>query len=162
MEVSTADLAEILNVTERRIQQLATSGVLRRQDHGTWILPESVQAFLAYRLRSAAGKTKAKSGTVDEQIKLVKLRREQMRLAADERELVPVAEALAAASEVAGAVAFRMNAVAPAFTRDLAEQERLQKIIDDGLRSVADRLEELGASLRGGGEDPAPDDEDDA
>ena len=162
MEVSTPDLAEILGVGERRIQQLANEGVLRRLRHGEWLVPECVQAFIKYRLDSEAEKDGRRTGSTDEKIKLVRLRREELKLAAEERDLVPLVDALGAMSEIAGAVAFNIGAVAPGFTRDVPERDRLQKAIDDALRTVADRVEELGAALRSGCEDPEADGEDDA
>ena len=86
----------------------------------------------------------------------------ELKLAAEERDLVPLVDALGAMAEIAGAVAFNVGAVAPGFTRDVPERDRLQKAIDDALKTVADRVEELGAALRSGREDPETDGEDDA
>ena len=116
MEVSTADLATVLGVTERRVQQLATTGVLDRLAHGTWNLPHSVQAFIGYRLNGAITRAKAKSGSTEEQIKQVKLHREQLKLAVEERELIPAADALEAMARVCGTVVFALNTVAPGLT----------------------------------------------
>ena len=162
MEVSTADLAEILNVTERRIQQLAGTGVLRRQAHGTWVLPESVQAFIAHRLNGATTKLKAKSGGAEERLKDIKARREELKLAREERELVPLADAIFAMDQIAGTIGLEVNNVPARYTRDLDERDRLQVEIDAVLTKVANRISECGAALRADSEAAPPEDEDDA
>lgn len=160
MEVSTAVLAEILGVSERRIQQLAGDGVLRRQAHGEWVLSESVQAFLKYRLQSETRRLTKQVATGADRLKEVKARREELKLAREERELVPLADALYAMDRVAGTLALEVNNVPARYTRDLDERDRLQIAIDDVLRTVADRVAECGVALRADSDAASPEDED--
>ncbi|GJE27959.1 terminase small subunit [Methylobacterium organophilum] len=162
MEVSTEDLAEILGVSARRIQQLASAGVLRRLTHGEWLLPECVQAFIEHKVKSEtarAGKAAANGG---DRLKEIKARREELKLAREERELVPLADALFAMDQVAGTLALEVNNIPARHTRDLDERERLQVEIDAVLSTVADRIAERGAALRADRDLGPPEDEDDA
>ena len=162
MEVSTADLAEILGVTARRLQQLAGAGVLRKLSHGEWLLPECVQAFMDYRLRNEARKAEKVGGTPDDKLKAIKAKREEVKLARELRELVPLADAIFAMDEVAGAVALEVNNIPARYTRDLDERERLQVEIDDVLQTVADRVAKCGEALRADLDADPPEEEDDA
>lgn len=161
MEISTADLAEVLGVTERRIQQLAGAGVLRRQAHGEWVLPESVQAFLEYRLQSEIRKVTKGVANGADRLKEIKARREELRLARDERELVPLVDAIFAMDQLAGTLALEVNNVPARFSRDLDERDRLQAEIDDVLKTVASRIQKCGAALRASLDVDPPGGEDD-
>lgn len=162
MEVSTADLAEILGVSARRIQQLAGAGVLRKLGHGEWLLPECVQAFVEHKVQSEIKRlSKGELKEVD-RLKEIKARREELKLAREERELVPLTDAIYAMDQVAGAIVLQMNNVPARFTRDLDDRERLQAEIDDALKTVAQRIQKCGAALRADLDADPPDEEDDA
>ena len=162
MEVSTADLAEILGVSARRIQQLAVAGVLRRQSHGEWVLPESVQAFVEHKVQSEIKRLSKGEANGADRLKEIKIRREALKLAREERELVPLADAIYAMDQVAGTVALQVNNIPARYTRDLDERDRLQAEIDDVLKTVADRIEKCGAALRADLDADTPEAEDDA
>lgn len=89
--VDTNDLAELLSISDRRVQQLAAEGVLPRlQDPvtakeiaGRWYAPGCIRAFVAFKIQTA----RASSGNneeLDTQLKSEKLRR--ARAEADLRE----------------------------------------------------------------------------
>lgn len=162
MEVSTADLAEILGVSARRIQQLAGSGVLRKLSHGEWLLPECVQAFVEHKVQSEIRRTSKGEANGADRLKEIKGRREELKLAREERELVPLVDAIFAMDQVAGVVVLQINNVPARFTRDLDERERLQAEIDDVLKSVASRIQKCAAALRADLDADPPDGEDDA
>ena len=162
MEVSTADLAEILGVSARRIQQLAGSGVLRKLGHGEWLLPECVQAFVEHKVQSEIRRLSKTEATGADRLKEIKARREELKLAREERELVPLTDAIFAMDQVASVVVLQINNVPARFTRDLDERERLQAEIDDVLKTVADRVQKCGTALRADLDADPPEAEDDA
>ncbi len=148
MEVSTADLAEVLGVSARRIQQLAGAGVLRKLSHGEWLLPECVQAFVEHKVQGETKRLGKAEGKSEDRLKEIKARREELKLAREERELVPLADAIYAMDQVVGTVTLELNNIPARYTRDLDERERLQLEVDDVLTTVADRVEKCGAALR--------------
>lgn len=162
MEVSTADLAEVLGVSERRIQQLASIKVFRRLTHGEWLLPECVQAFIEHKVKSETARLNKTVATGADRLKEVKARREELKLAREERELVPLADALFAMDRVVGIAALEVNNVPARYSRDLDERERLQAEIDDALHKVADTVAECAAALRADREADPAEEEDDA
>ncbi|WP_191970994.1 hypothetical protein [Methylobacterium soli] len=135
---------------------------MRRQSHGEWVLPESVQAFLEYRVQSEIKRLTKGSVTGADRLKEIKARREELKLAREERELVPLVDAIFAMDQVAGAIALEVNNVPARFSRDLDERDRLQAEIDDVLKTVANRIQKCGAALRADLDADPPDDEDDA
>jgi hypothetical protein len=78
--VTTEDLAEILSLTPRRIQQLAAEGKLPRIAEtdsqkvvrGQWYLPAAVRDYVKYKIESESS---GSSDELDDQLKVQKLRR---------------------------------------------------------------------------------------
>ncbi|HYD07802.1 MAG TPA: hypothetical protein VEC60_18850 [Reyranella sp.] len=163
MQVSTADLAQVLGITDRRIQQLEKTGVFRRLAHGEWELADSVQSYLRHRLQSETAKrSRSTGGSADARLKEVKAQREQLRLAREEGELVTLADAVFAMDQVAGAVALEVNNIPARYTRDLDERDRLRREIDAALRKVADCIGKCAKALGARGEADPSVEEDDA
>ena len=50
-EVNSTELATVLGVSARRIQQLAQDGILRTKSRGKYFLTDAVQAYMDYRTR---------------------------------------------------------------------------------------------------------------
>jgi hypothetical protein len=50
--VTTKELAEVLKIGERRIQQLAKDGVLMRSDDGNFNLPDSIENYYVNKFES--------------------------------------------------------------------------------------------------------------
>lgn len=48
----TSDLAKLLMITQRRVNQLADEGVIIRQIEGNFILPEAINEYYAYKYQS--------------------------------------------------------------------------------------------------------------
>jgi phage terminase Nu1 subunit (DNA packaging protein) len=89
--VKTQKLAEILGITDRRIQQLVTEGVIEKQARGQYELVASVQAYIRYQIDII--KNKQATGTLlEEQTRLTKLKadHEELELEILRNETIPV------------------------------------------------------------------------
>ena len=49
---SSAELARLLDITDRRIRQLADGEILTRQPEGDFILPEAINEYYAYKYQT--------------------------------------------------------------------------------------------------------------
>lgn len=76
--VKTEDLAVLLGLSPRRIQQLAESGVIERAERGLYLLEKSVQGYCQFLAEAA------KSKPIDAET-LAKLRKEQYLKTCEER-----------------------------------------------------------------------------
>jgi phage terminase Nu1 subunit (DNA packaging protein) len=109
---STADLAQLLGLTERAITKLATKRIFRRVTEGVFDLPDSVQAYLAYREGVVADQHgqgdfgRARAALFLERSRLTRLRREEV-----EGTLVPVAQFVAGWSQVCAVFRNKMLAI---------------------------------------------------
>ena len=151
--------AKLLMLTPQRVNQLVREGFIPKASHGRYTVVGVVQGYIRF-LKDEERRTSKSSA--DSRLKDIKAKREELRLARDERELILLADALFAIDEVAGAVALEVNNVPARFTRDLDERERLQAEIDDALHKVADRVARSAAALTSGRDADPPEDEDDA
>lgn len=57
--VSVGTLAEWLGVTEKRVQQLADDGIVRRKARGLYALEESVKGYNAFRAERSPGRSRS-------------------------------------------------------------------------------------------------------
>ena len=91
----------------------------------------------------------------------MKARREELKLAREEAELMLTEDAIFAMDKVAGLVALEVNNVPARFTRDLEQRAKLQTEIDAALTKVADCVRECGNAIRSGRDaDPAVEEDD--
>lgn len=146
MQVSTADLAIVLGIGDRRIQQLEVAGVLRKLEHGEWDLPAAVQAYVQHRLQAKTKRT-ATAGKAEEKLKAAKASREELKLAVERRGLIPLDEAIAMLDELVGMLRADLAGVPARLTRDMVLRERVETEIDGALNRVADRCDERAAAL---------------
>jgi phage terminase Nu1 subunit (DNA packaging protein) len=160
MRVSTADLARVLGVTERRVQQLENVGVLRHTEHGEWDLAESVQAYLQHRLK--AKRTPAARGKAEERLKEAKASREVLKLAVEEGRLIDVDEALAIIDEIVGTFRADLTGIPARLTRDMTWREKIETEIDGALCRCADLFAERAEAMRARGHIVATAEADDA
>jgi hypothetical protein len=155
MEVSTADLALILGVTPRRLQQLAAAKVFLAARHGEWELAASVQAFVKHQVESEAAKHAKTRGKAREKLDQVKAEREALKLDQERAALMPTAEALAILDDIVGVIRTGCAGLPARITRDLALRGKIETELDAILGRAADQLEQRSVALRSGGDDAA-------
>src|SRR6478735_2122420 len=84
-KLSTGDLARLLGITPRRVEQLAADGVLARIAHGQFEAAASVKAYVAFARKAAideagryAGLPKERAGLVRVQRQLAEMERDRL------------------------------------------------------------------------------------
>ena len=156
LEVSTADLAQILGVTGRRIQQLENAQVLRSVRHGAWDLRHAVQAFVKYQVDSEAAKYTKTRGKARERLDQVKAEREALKFAQESGRIIPTEEAIAVVDELVGTIRAGFAGLPARVTRDLKQRAAIETEVDAVLTRAADQFSERAAALRARGVfDPA-------
>lgn len=92
------DLAELFDLTERRIQQLADDGIIKKSRRGEYELFPSVQGYIEFLKNSANGTS---SGLAEQRLRQAKAKadREELELKALTGDLVEKSDAIAAWGE---------------------------------------------------------------
>lgn len=140
MEVGTGDLATVLGVGERQVQKLEKAGVLKKTAHGTWPLPESVQAYVGHRVQSElrrAGRTPANDRMAD--LKADKL---AFQVERESRSLLREAErrTIALIDEIVAPVKPDLMAIPARLTKDISLRRRMENEIEDVFTAASKRM----------------------
>jgi phage terminase Nu1 subunit (DNA packaging protein) len=64
--VNTKRLAEIFGITERRVQQMAVDGILKKKGRGRFVLSDSVQKYIMYHIELERKKFKKHDMDINE------------------------------------------------------------------------------------------------
>jgi phage terminase Nu1 subunit (DNA packaging protein) len=143
--VGSSDLATILGITTRRVEQLANKGILKREGRGSFDLADNVQAFVAHRESVIAAEHgvgdfgRARADLYRERAKMARLQREEI-----EGSLIPTGEVIAMNTSIAAVIKQRMLAVGPKLAprltglRTPAEAQAIVSTeIEEGLTELA-------------------------
>lgn len=160
--VDVGTLASLLNLTPRRVQQLANEGVIPKAAHGRYPLVGAVRGYVTYLQAQAKGGTPATIAAELAQLRLARarlgLQRDEMDFAADAGQLVNPDDCLTAVSSVVEATRTVMQLVPRRYGTDAEDRARLKAICTEVLAACIDRAQAAMQVLTG--ESPAmPDDE---
>lgn len=92
--VSPTVLSKVLMITERRIQQLASEGILAKEDRGKYPLIPNVQAYIKFWQDRAVGSDAGQTDLHTERTRLTKAQADKTELEADvlKGDLIPADE----------------------------------------------------------------------
>lgn len=144
--MSAAQAAQLLDLTERRVQQLARDGIIQKSSHGRYPLVGTVRAYVRYLREEAQRSTETAAGAA---LKAARQAEIELRMAERRRDLVQRSEADAAMDMVVGLVNEEFGGFAARVTRDVAIRSRIGDEVDAALNRIADRLEQARGVLAG-------------
>lgn len=141
MKLKTAELALLLGLTTRRVNQLAEEGILVRLGHGEFDGPASVQAFVA----QAANRVKDKDALIDKEREEARLKKEQadnweLKNARLRNELLPIEEVMRVWSEQISYVKSGMLSVVPRVRQRISLSNEDAEFIDKEIREAMTKL----------------------
>lgn len=143
------DMAKILGITPRRLNQLALEGVLVPQSRGVFPIAENVKRFMEYRVSLAADSA---APSTQDRLNEQRLKSLQIKQAKEDGRLITVQEALNAFDEATGRFLQCLSGLPARITRDVAERRRIEKIIDaERERLARDFVEKAPTSKAVGG-----------
>lgn len=160
-QVSSAELARVFGLTERRIQQLEAESVFENVGRGRskrYVLADAVQAMVR-RSEIAAAEAVQGASTSREMFEAERARKLKLQNDQSEALLVETPDALAAIDAIFGEVRTALAGIPARFTEDLAERRRLEDAIDTTLADLTGRLDKAGAALAEGRDPLAADEE---
>ncbi|MGJ7040514.1 phage terminase Nu1 subunit (DNA packaging protein) [Shinella sp. BE166] len=141
MILKTAQLALLLGLTTRRVNQLAEEGVMVRTSHGEFDGPASVQAYVA----SASNRAKDKEATFDKEREEARLKKEQadtqeLKNAKLRKELLPVAEVTRVWSEQISSIRSGLLAVVSRVRQRISLSTEDAVVLDEEIRDAMTKL----------------------
>lgn len=141
MKLTTAQLAILLGLTTRRINQLAEEGVMVRTAHGEFDAPASIQAYVAL----AANKGKGKDAEIDKEREEARLKKEQadtqeLKNAKLRNELLPVDEVSRIWSEQISSLRSGLLAVVSRVRQRISLSAEDAVVLDEEIRDAMTKL----------------------
>lgn len=125
--MSTAQAAALLDLTERRVQQLAREGVIPKASHGRYPVAGAVRGYIGYLREEVRRSTETAAGAA---LKATRQAEIELRMAERQRELVPADELIAVTQLIVGTLISRISGLPAQFTRRPDERRRLESLID--------------------------------
>lgn len=150
--VSSAELAEVLGVTERRVQQLEAESVFANVGKGRskrFVLADAVQAWKE-KSEADARRDAMSASTAREMFEAERARKFKIDNDLKANILVTVDDAMAAVDRIAGEIRTALAGIAPRLSNDPVERRRIDDQIDAILNDLADRLDQAGSALQEG------------
>jgi hypothetical protein len=136
---TTTELADILDLSERRVQQLTKSEVLRQTERGKYDIAQNVQTFFSQRIESA------KNDYQDEKTKLIQANRKkaEIELAIMNDEVFPAAAIIEVMTEQNLAFRARILAIPKRLAPLVMAETELMKVQEIIKKECYDALTEL-------------------
>lgn len=157
-----ATIAKLLNITERRLQQLAKDGIVPKSERGRYPLVESVRGYVKFLQDRSAGRQAAPIDQHAEKLRLTRAQADKAELEASELagSLVRVDEVEAQWSAVLGSVRARLLAmpskVGPRARAAATDQAAAGEIEAEVLEALQELSNGSSESSRDGEGDLAP------
>lgn len=151
-KVSSAQLAAVIGVTERRVQQLEAETVFANVGQGRskrFVLADAVQALLAKS--EAEARTAAQSASTSrDQFEAERARKLKIDNDRQENILTYTDSAVAGLDRIVGEVRTWLSALPSQITEDVAERRRIEDVVNVSMAELAARLRDVGSALRAG------------
>lgn len=150
--ISVVDLARMAGRTDRWVRLMVSAGTFTRAGRGRIDLA-SVIAGLIQVGEDAAVDTSAKASA--SRVTDARTREIEQRIAIRERQLIPTDDAIAEYDILVAVCRKEIDGLPAAFTRDMTERRRLEKLCDGAKTRIADALGKAGDAARTGRTDPS-------
>jgi hypothetical protein len=146
--ITTADVSQLLVLTEARLRALEIDGWIKRIGPNQWPLVATMQGYLGF-LR-ADGRRTSKSAA-ESRVRDARAREIEIRIAERMRRLIQIDDALETVDAVCGAVRTELAGLPARITRDLSLRNKIEQEANESLSRIADRFEQEANTLRKGG-----------
>jgi hypothetical protein len=150
--LTTAEPAELLGVTTARVRQLTNEGYIKRGADGRIKLIKAVQGHHRMLTEKRSERTSA-----DAAFKRMRMRKLELEMAQQIRELIPLQDALDTESELLAMMMADLDGMPAAFTRDLDLRQQIAEYINMLRAKWEQACTSWAADLRSGA---PPDDQD--
>ncbi len=142
----------LLQVTPERIRQLAKSGYIVIPRRGYTTIVSAVQGYIRFLKESASERTTNAALTRAQD---ARAREVELRIKREERELIPLDEAMLAMSMLCGLVSQQLTGLPARITRDKELRRTIETEVHGAQESIATALDKLSGYVREGGDPPA-------
>ena len=135
--LTTTEMVQVLGISKQRLSQLVHAGVVTPIKRGKYDAADTVQRYLAHRLD---GVEKKRGAAKEDPLKVARTREVELRTMKMEREVVTLAEAMAAIDLVVGRFVASLDVLPAKITKNRDERERISGVFDNERSRLAKRF----------------------
>jgi hypothetical protein len=141
-EATTAEICLLSGYVKSRLGQLESVGIIKRNGKDCWPLAATMRALVEHARARSAAYSEAKGRMEEARAKALELRVQR-----EEGKVAPVQAWYDALVTIIGKIVTGLDALAPRWSRDVAERKRVDDLICELRTNVADWLEEEAKGL---------------
>lgn len=141
-EITLEVAGRLLMVTAERVRQLIKAGYIERTRPGYTTIPSAVQGYIRFLKDEDRKNTKT---AADSRVRDARAKEIELRVAREERELIPLDEATLAMDLLVGVVNKELDGAPARITRDMA----LRRVIEADLHGAKTRIADALAESKG-------------
>lgn len=145
--ISRETAAKLLLITPRHLARLVADGWIKKTSDDKYTVVSCVQGYVAYLKDETRRNSKSAAASHLDQMRA---REVELRIAAREKELLPLDEVVASMDIIAVTFRQALDGFPARFTRDPELKARLRTATDEVLNTVADTLEAQAKKLAPG------------
>ncbi|MEY4952826.1 MAG: hypothetical protein RL299_1250 [Pseudomonadota bacterium] len=151
-EIPIEVAGRLLMISAERVRQLIKSGHIEKTRHGFTTIPSAVQGYIKFLKESASDRT---TNAALSRAQDARAREVELRIKREERELIPLEEALLAMSMLCGLVSQQLTGLPARITRDMGLRRQIETETHAAQEAIATALDKLSGFVREGGDPPA-------
>lgn len=144
---SAAQLGTWLDVSRQRVDQLTRDGVLTKSENGRYAIKPNIIAFLRWQRDEGR---RANRSAADSRVRDARAREIELRIAREQRELVPTDIAQALMMQAMGSVLARLDGLPAAITREITLRRKIEAAVDAIRTAVADEIADFERAVLAG------------
>ena len=153
------DLAKILGLTDRRVRDMVSEGILERTGRSEFPIAENVKRYLDYKVRLAV---EAAAPPAADGLRLKREEQLAIRIGREDRQLITLQEAIETVDAVVGHFMQTIAGLPARLTRDVGERKRIEAQLDEIRQQLSDDFGKEARALETGLPVGEADEEDDA
>lgn len=150
-EITIEQAGRLLDLTAERIRQLIKEGYIEKTRYGHTTLVSAVRGYIRFLKEKASDRTQ---NAAENRVRDARAREIEMRLAREERELIPQDEAQQAMMMLSTFVAQQFQGLPAQITRDMALRKQIEKNLDQAQENISAALGKLSGFVQDGGDPP--------
>lgn len=140
MQVSTKELSNALGLTDRRVQELESEGVIKKIERNKWDLTACIDAYLDYKIKLATqsfelSEARAKKELADAELK-------ELRLAKEKGEVIAIDRLEKDLSDIAAAVSNKLYSLPNKLKRSINLSDEVENAINNEVESILNELKD--------------------
>lgn len=140
MQVSTKELSNALGLTDRRVQELESEGIIKKLERNKWDLTACIDAYLDYKIKLATqsfelSEARAKKELADAELK-------ELRLAKEKGEVIAIDRLEKDLSDIAAAVSNKLYSLPNKLKRSINLSDEVENAINNEVENILTELKD--------------------